>query len=149
MAASVDVMTFNVASSKEGKFSAGFFQVRGLSLAKDIALGCSSARVNTPRAENQRYLLQRNQFSSSTYIFISVCSNHLWHKYCKWKQSIWLSFQAIFWKNFSFLNGWSEWIERKKSPESLRKTSILCSRDQKGIAALNSIKNWTEKVACL
>ena len=149
MAASVDVMTFNVASSKEGKFSAGFFQVRGLSLAKDIALGCSSARVNTPRAENQRNLLQRNQFSSSTYIFISVCSNHLWHKYCKWKQSTWLSFKSKFLEKFQFLE-WLIWMNwKKKRPESLWKTSILCSRDQKGIAALNSIKNWTEKVACL
>ena len=133
MAASVDVMTFNVASSKEGKFSAGFFQVRGLSLAKDIALGCSSARVNTPRAENQRNLLQRNQFSSSTYIFISVCSNHLWHKYCKWKQSTWLSFKANSWKNFSFLNGWSEWIERKKPRKPLKDKHPLFRGSKKGL----------------
>ena len=118
MAASVDVMPFNVASSKEGKFSAGFFQVRGLSLAKDIALGCSSARVNTPRAENQRNLLQRNQFSSSTYIFISVCSNHLWHKYCKWKQSTWLSFKANSWKNFSFFE-WLIWMNWKKKDQKV------------------------------
>ena len=139
MAASVDVMTFNVASSKEGKFSAGFFQVRGLSLAKDIALGCSSARVNTPRAENQRNLLQRNQFSSSTYIFISVCSNHLWHKYCKWKQSTWLSFKANSWKKFSFLNGWSEWIERKKDQKAFYRQASFVQGIKKGIAALNSI----------
>ena len=139
MAASVDVMTFNVASSKEGKFSAGFFQVRGLSLAKDIALGCSSARVNTPRAENQRNLLQRNQFSSSTYIFISVCSNHLWHKYCKWKQSTWLSFKANSWKKFSFLNGWSEWIERKKDQKAFYRQASFVQGIKLGIAALNSI----------